>query len=351
MSLALLRLGDFRALKTAELNLHPRLNLITGANGSGKTTVLEAIYLLGRGRSFRSRHTEQLVRHGERRFWLHGRTAEQPGHGIGLACDLASGLEVRIDERPAGSLAELSHVFPVQIIDPGIHRLVEDGPVQRRRWLDWAVFHVEPQFVSSWQAYTRALRQRNAALKAGSDPRLWEHDLVRLGNQLTEARRRVVAALQPYWTVALAELDAAETSLNFFQGWGQERSLEDALSAALPKDRDRGITSVGPHRFDILLRVAGRPAREVVSRGQQKILGAAMALCMARCVAEVANRASTLLLDDPAAELDPAHTRRLLAAVAQLGGQVVMTALRPEDTALGRPETVFHVEHGGVNRV
>jgi DNA replication and repair protein RecF len=327
------------------------LNLVTGANGSGKTTVLEAIYLLGRGRSFRNRRTEQLIRHGERRFWIHGRTAPQPGHLIGIACDAERGLEVRIDERPAGSLAELSQVFPVQIIDPGIHRLVEEGPAQRRRWLDWAVFHVEPQFVGSWQAYTRALRQRNAALKEGSNPKLWEHDLVRLGNQLTEARRRVVAALQPHWTAALVELDAVDASLGFYQGWGQERSLEDAWSTALAKDRERGMTSVGPHRFDVVLRVAGHPAREVVSRGQQKILGAAMALAMARCVAVVADRASTLLLDDPAAELDPAHTRRLLTAASQLGGQLVMTALRPEDTALGLPDAVFHVEHGGVKRV
>jgi DNA replication and repair protein RecF len=351
MSLALLRLGDFRALRAAELALHPRLNLVTGANGSGKTTLLEAIYLLGRGRSFRNRHAEQLIRHGQRRFWLHGRTGPGPGHVIGIGCDRDAGLEVRIDERAATSLAELSDVFPVQIIDPGIHRLVEDGPTQRRRWLDWAVFHVEPQFVSSWQGYTRALKQRNAALKAGTDPKLWEHELIRLGALLTGARRRVLEQLQAPWRAALSELDAVEASLAFFQGWSQERSLEEALAAQLPKDRERGITSVGPHRFEIVLRVAARPAREIVSRGQQKILGAAMALSMARYVAAVAGRPSTLLLDDPAAELDAGHTRRLLAAVAQLGGQLVVTALHPQDTALGLPDAVFHVEHGAVNRV
>jgi DNA replication and repair protein RecF len=270
---------------------------------------------------------------------------------IGLACEVENGLTVRVDERPASSLAELSDVFPVQVIDPGIHRLVEDGPPQRRRWLDWAVFHVEPQFVGAWQAYTRALQQRNAALKTGSDPKLWDHDLVRLGNLLTSARRRVVAQLQPHWSLAVSELDAVDASLDFYQGWSQERSLEQALEAQLPKDRERGLTSVGPHRFEILLRVSGRPARDIVSRGQQKILGAAMALSMARCVAALAGRTPTLLLDDPAAELDPAHTRRLLSAVALLGGQLVVTALRPEDTALGLPDTVFHVEHGGVNRV
>jgi DNA replication and repair protein RecF len=239
----------------------------------------------------------------------------------------------------------------VQVIDPGIHRLVEDGPLLRRRWLDWAVFHVEPQFVSAWQSYSRALKQRNAALKTGTDPGVWEHDLIRLGNLLTDARRRVVLQLQPHWIHVLSELDAVEASLEFYRGWSQDRSLEEALASHLAKDRERGLTSVGPHRFEILLRLTGRPAREVVSRGQQKLLGAAMALSMARCVAALAGRASTLLLDDPAAELDPAHTRRLLSAVGQLAGQLVVTALRPEDTALGVPDAVFHVEHGGVNRV
>ena len=191
MSLALLRLRDFRAIRSAELVLHPRLNLITGANGSGKTTVLEGIYLLGRGRSFRNRHTEHLIRHGERQFWLHGRTAPEPGHLIGIECHVDTGLKARIDERAASSLAELSQAFPVQIIEPGIHRLVEDGPTQRRRWVDWAVFHVEPQFVGSWQVYMRSLKQRNAALKAGGDPKLWEVELVRQGNVLTSARRRL----------------------------------------------------------------------------------------------------------------------------------------------------------------
>jgi DNA replication and repair protein RecF len=351
MGLALLRLGDFRALREAELVFHPRLNLVTGANGSGKTTVLEAVYLLGRGRSFRNRRTEQLIRHGERRFWLHGHTEPAPGHVIGLACDAETGLEVRIDEHPAHSLAELPALFPVQVIDPGIHRLVEDGPVQRRRWLDWAVFHVEPRFVSSWQAYTRALKQRNAALRTGSDARLWDHELIAAGERLTAARSHVVAQLQPHWMLALSELDAVDASLGFYQGWGQERGLDEALRTQLPKDMERGMTSVGPHRFEIVLRVGGRPAREVVSRGQQKILGAAMALSMARCVAELAGRASALLLDDPAAELDATHTQRLLAAVGQLGGQLIVTALRPDDSALGHPDAVFHVEHGGVKRV
>jgi DNA replication and repair protein RecF len=350
MSLAELRLEDLRCLPTAHLALHPRLNLITGANGSGKTSLLEAIYLLGRGRSFRSRHTEQLIRHAAPRLRVFGRvdTSANVSHGIGVGCSRQQGVEARIDGRVVISLAELSEVFPVQAIDPGIHRLVEEGPVQRRRWLDWAVFHVEPDFVRHWQGYNRALRQRNAALKCGADPGLWDGELVRLGELLTASRARQIEALQSYWSTAIRDLDAVPASLGYFQGWSREQDLARALTAHILADRERGSTTYGPHRFDVLLRVEGRPARDLVSRGQQKLLGAAMALTMARYVAEAAGRAPTLLLDDPAAELDRAHTEGLLAAVGRMGGQLVVTALRPEDTPLGTPDRVFHVEHNEV---
>jgi DNA replication and repair protein RecF len=368
--LAELRLKDLRCLAQVQLTLHPRLNLLTGDNGSGKTSILEAIYLLGRGRSFRTRHTEQLIRHTAAELQVFGRMEAvaasstagaqatdpsdrriTPGglsHSVGLGCTRQKGVEARIDGRDVSSLAELSELFPVQVIDPGIHRLVEEGPVQRRRWLDWAVFHVEPDFVRHWQGYSRALRQRNAALRCGADPSPWVAELVRLGELLSTARARLIQALQPYWTAALTELDALPATLGYFQGWSRDQDLAGALSAHALQDRERGTTTYGPHRFDVLLRLDGRSVRELVSRGQQKLIGAAMSLTMSRYIAEAAGRAPTVLLDDPAAELDRAHTERLLAAVTSLGGQLVVTALRREDTPLGTPDRVFHVEHNDV---
>jgi DNA replication and repair protein RecF len=351
MALAELRLEDLRCLHSAQLALDPGFNLVTGDNGSGKTSVLEAIYLLGRGRSFRTRHSEHLIRHGTRRFWVHGHTMAALRHDIGVEWDREQGPQLRLDRRAVASRVELSGVFPVQIIDPGIHRLIEEGPVQRRRWLDWAVFHVEPGFVHHWQDYARALRQRNAALQTHADPTLWDRDVVRLGEGLTAARSRILDALQPHWAHVRQQLGAVEASLSFFQGWSRERTLIEALAAQAARDRARGTTAVGPHRFDVVLRLQGRPARDVVSRGQQKLLGLAMALSMARYLGAATGQVPTLLLDDPAAELDAERTAAVLQAVQALQTQLVVTAVRPHDTPFGVPQAVFHVEQGGVKRL
>lgn len=352
MSLRELSVEQLRCLPQVRMDLAPGLNLITGPNGAGKTSLLEAVYLLGRGRSFRTRSTERLIARGQTQLRVVGRTFEgSPEHLIGLAYDRREGLTVRIDRQTARSVADLSTVFPVQAIDPGIHRMVEEGPAYRRRWLDWGVFHVEPAFVGDWSAYNRGLKQRNAALAAGQEVQHWDLELIRLGESLGASRVRVLEALRPEWEAVCARLTDQPVQMGFQQGWSRERSLAEALAHALPRDRERGTTSVGPHRYDITLAVNGAPAREVLSRGQQKLLGAAMAISLGRLVAARSPVVPTMLVDDPAAELDQQHTERLLAEVSALGGQLIVTALEDRPTLYGADARRFHVEQGALQQL
>lgn len=357
MILSELTVRDLRCIEQAELSLHAGRNLIWGGNGSGKTSLLEAMFLLGRGRSFRTRNSERLVRHGRDGLVVFGRTdpggQDQYGlaHAVGVEVDRRQGTRARVDAAPVGSLAELSRVFPVQVIDPEIHKLIEEGGRRRRRWLDWAVFHVEPQFGDWWLRFARALKQRNAALRErGGVTRPWDVEMIALGERISEARRAVVERMQPYWREVVAGLDCPVGELQYFRGWGAQHSLGEALESSRARDEGRGLTHVGPHRADVLLRVGGRLAREVLSRGQQKLMAVALTLAQLRLLKEGSGTTPTLLLDDPAAELDAEHLGHFVRQIALLGCQLVITSLQPETTAFGVPDRVFHVEQEGWGR-
>jgi DNA replication and repair protein RecF len=349
VSLSELTVDDLRCIRRAELQLHPGHNLIWGANAAGKTSLLEAIFILGRGRSFRTRNSEKLIRHEAKQLVVFGRTDGPPAQSLGVRISRDGGTEARIDAAAAHSLAELSTAFAVQVIEPGTHRLVEEGASRRRRWLDWAVFHVEPTFIDAWSLYTRALKQRNASLRtAPNQADVWEPELVRWGDIMATSRKTFLEQLIPVWQPMVQHLTGLPVELHYSRGWNADLPLADALKASRERDIHRGLSHVGPHRADVVLRLRGGLARDTLSRGQQKLVAVALTLAQVKLVRALTNQAPTLLLDDPAAELDTDRLRQFVALIADLHCQLVVTALHGNTELLGHPDRVFHVEHGPV---
>ncbi len=349
MGLRQLQVTDFRCLRSASLDFDPQYTLISGPNASGKTSLLEAIYLLGRGRSFRTRKPGRLIRFDAEQFIVFGQI-ENAGVRVPLGIEGRSdGMRARISGRDATSMADVALQFPVQIIDPEVHRLIEEGPHTRRRFLDWGVFHVEPRFLASWHRYRQALSQRNAALRAGQNEALvslWNPELIRAGTEMSEARCSYVAALAASASPVVERLLGARLTLRYQPGWAQDVGFAQALERTWIADVQRGATQVGPHRGELIVQIDGLPAREHISRGQQKLLAAALLIAQLELFAQRRVIRPTLLLDDPAAELDDGRLGALLVEVLRVSPQLIVTTLQPRFAALGQPGVQWRVEAG-----
>jgi len=351
LPLTRVRITRLRCLSEVELALHPRRNYVFGPNGAGKTSLLEGVFVLGRGRSFRTRQMRRLVQHGSDAFAVFGEVlSDGATRRLGVAYR-AGRLEKKIDAQPAAGMAQLAELLPVHAIDPSMHALVEGGPSERRRFLDWGVFHLEPHYLTAWKRYRRVLSQRNAALKrAASDAELrpWSLALAEAGAEVDLCRARYLARLSPYVSAFGQRLLDRPLTLDYRRGWACDQGLETALATAEAHDRQSGSTEAGPHRADVVLRLDDRRVQDEASRGQQKLTAAA--LILAQVAVESAERPfrSVLVVDDPAAELDALSLERLLAAMADLPAQLIFTALTAGHLAPEPGYPVFHVERGEV---
>jgi DNA replication and repair protein RecF len=352
VSLSRLQGTDFRCLQSAELHPDSHFTLISGPNASGKTSLLESIYVLGRGRSFRTRRLEQLIRNGAEKFVVFGEV-ETSIRRVPMGVEGSrKGIRAQIDADKPPSLAELALLLPVQIIDPEVHHLIDEGPGRRRRFLDWGVFHVEQSFVGHWQRYQQVLKQRNAALKA-RQPRavvsVWDSDLVRSGELLGAARTRYVSLLSPSAEAIGRNLLGMELSLSYRNGWLKGQSMAETLQQSWNHDLEMGATQVGPHRAELGIRLDGLPVKDRISRGQQKLLAAALLIAQIKLFPEESPVQPTLLLDDPAAELDDERLANLIREVSGPSVQLVVTTLHGEFAAFGKPGQRYRMNSGQIS--
>lgn len=340
---------NFRCIAEARLELDERFNLVHGANASGKTSLLEAVAYLGRGKSFRGAANDRLVRHGTREFVLFGRVRTGERESTLGVRNGQGGLEIHVDGEKGVGIAELAERLPLQIVDPDVHALVAGGPEERRRYLDWVAFHVEHGFLDAWRRFRKALRQRSAALRAaGGTTALagWDREFVAAALRVHAHRERAFGRLEAALESTAERLLGGGVGFRYRRGWPEDLALEEALARSRDRELETGISAVGPHRGDLKLTYDERQARKLVSRGQQKLLACTLVLAATGAVQAELGRPLLLLLDDPAAELDRQALDRLMAAVADLESQVIATALAPGISLFPETPRTFHVEQG-----
>jgi DNA replication and repair protein RecF len=340
---------NLRCIRQGRLDFDDIATAVVGENGSGKTSLLEAIFFLSAGRSFRTNAREYLLAQGADFFRVVGRIRTDLGSMV-LGAEWREGSSrLRLAGRPVGSSSEMAAALPLQVIEPGVHRVIEEGSSRRRRLLDWGVFHVKHEFMPAWRRYQRALEQRNAALKSGAGIQgasIWDAELASAGTCVSRSRADYLERLAPHFRELCAELLTDSVTLEYRQGWAAGEPLDEALRTARERDAKVRFTTVGAHRADLRLKLAGFTARDRVSRGEQKMLAIALILAQVRCLAELGGPRSTLLLDDPAAELDVDNLGKVLRTLRSLPCQLVVTAVNPESLS-GLPfGRMFHVKQG-----
>ena len=358
MGLQSLEISQFRNIQHTSLSFSPGLNLITGDNAAGKTSLLEAIYYLGRVRSFRTHHANQPIRDGQSAFRLLGWLVREQGRAVPIGIERqTSGVQVHLDGDVVKRLSDLAGSFPVQAFSGDTATILSGGPRHRRQTLDWAMFHVEQAYRDVWQRYARSLRQRNAALRAqvpANQITTWDTELLDAAEQIHHFRLLYFENLLPHLKTEVQRLLPSVTiGMNYQAGWPAGADLAETLPRTLEKDRALGSTQYGPHRADFRLTVGGKPVQFHCSRGQQKAVIVGFMLAQVRCQQDRDAPMGAFLLDDIGSELDTSHQARVLAALRELNVQVFVTAIGPGPGELPGWSDLkrFHVERGDIQEV
>lgn len=354
--LSQLGITSLRNLSSADLELASGFNLFFGENGSGKTSILEAVYLLGFGKSFRQAHHNAVINFDSDFYAVFARLIAKNHNDrlFGIERTRDGSAKIKLDGQLTRSMIDIVELIPMQLINPDSHELILGSPKLRRQFLDWGVFHVEPQFLPVWKQVQKTLQQRNSALRKAlprAEVMLWDEEYVRNALILENFRQDYLMELRPIFNQVIKKfLNFNELAIVYEQSHG-ERDLMQLLERNFLRDLQLGYTYYGPHRSDLLIKVDERLAKDVLSRGEQKLTVIALRLAQGMLLKKMTDKKCIYLIDDLAAELDSNHKYQVAETLLALDSQVFVTAIEKQDLSALIELTkakLFHVEQGKI---
>ncbi|EGU60781.1 recombination protein F [Vibrio nigripulchritudo ATCC 27043] len=358
MPLTRLIVQQFRNIEACDVELSPGFNFLVGPNGSGKTSVLEAIYLLGHGRSFKSSLTGRVIQNECDELFVHGRflNPDQFELPIGINKQRDGSTEVKIGGESGQKLAQLAQVLPLQLIHPEGFELLTDGPKFRRAFIDWGVFHTEPHFYDAWGRFKRLNKQRNALLKTATHYRelsYWDQQIATLAENISQWRKEYVENMAKVAEeICRTFLPEFDIQLKYYRGWDKDTPYQDILENNFERDQSLGYTFSGPNKADLRIKVNGTPVEDVLSRGQLKLMVCALRVAQGQHLTEMTGKQCIYLIDDFASELDSQRRQRLADCLKATGAQVFVSSITESQIVdmLDENGKMFHVEHGTIEQ-
>ncbi len=355
MQIKRLRIHDFRCLGSVDFQPAAGINVLTGPNGIGKTSVLEAITFLSSGRSFRTSGIRHLIKHQQAQLAIHAEVHEGGNlYHVGLSKDLSGNLTVRLQDESLKGIAPVSRLVPVVAIHSQSYFLLDSNPESKRRFIDWLVFHVKQEHLTDWKKYRKILLHTNALLKKGSlsshEADFWYRELATAGEKLHGNRTQIFRGFNELLMPLFEKewFDDLGIGINYKKGWPDESSLLEALREHDERNRKYGAVQVGPHRMDLWVKSHGVPADKALSRGQKKMVAIHLYLEQLKFIHSEAGRWPILCLDDLDSELDEDRLLYVMREIAARGCQTFISSLHPEVIEKCLPEesevTVFHVK-------
>jgi DNA replication and repair protein RecF len=361
--LAALELTDFRCYPSARLELPPAVIVVTGANGQGKTSLLEAAAWPALGRSFRGVPDDALIRAGAHQAVLRAAVVDEAStRRADVELRRVGRNRILVNGHPIARTRDLLGTLRVTVFAPDDLQLVKGGPSERRAYLDDLLVASVPRYASVRTDVDRVLRHRNALLRGGVRDQeardtltVFDEQLVQAGGELIRGRLRLVARLAPAVDDAYRRLAAHSPGVDavYDAEWSDaplalttvDEHLRSALEQRRRQETERGVTLAGPHRDEWRLTIAEHDSRTHASQGEQRTLALALRLAAHRVVADVVGSEPVLLLDDVFSELDPHRSQALVACLPATQTLVTTAGAVPEGIA---PEVRVAVEGGEV---